>query len=101
MLIYNVTIQLQHSIHQDWLYWMQTKHIPEVMATNCFEGYQLVKLLDVDETEGVTYAAQYYAANKEAYDTYIKQFAPALREDSIKMWGNKFIGFRSLMEVVN
>ena len=101
MLIYNVTIQLQHSIHQDWLYWMQTKHIPEVMATNCFERYQLVKLLDVDETEGVTYAAQYYAANKEAYDTYIMQFAPALREDSIKMWGNKFIGFRSLMEVVN
>lgn len=101
MLIYNVTIHLEHSIHEPWVEWMKTKHIPDVMATGCFTQYQFVRLLDTDETEGVTYAAQYYAENRDSYDRYIEQYATALREDATKAWGNKFIGFRSLMQVVH
>jgi hypothetical protein len=101
MLIYNVTIQLHHSIHELWLKWMQEKHMPEIMNTNCFAKCQLVKLLEIDETEGVTYAAQYYAADQEHYNNYIQNFATKFRNDSFELWGNQFIAFRSLMQVVN
>jgi hypothetical protein len=101
MFIYNVTIHLEHAIHTEWLAWMQTTHIPKVMATGCFSKYQFVRILDTDETEGVTYAAQYYAESRANYNRYIEIHANSLRAEATEAWGNRFIGFRSLMQVVN
>lgn len=100
-MIYNVTIQVTHAIHNQWLQWMKEEHIPEVMQTGCFEKYQWVQLLETDETEGVTYAVQYYCTTKENYETYISQYAPLLRQKGLDKWGNQFIAFRSLMSIVN
>ncbi len=101
MFIYNVTIKVDASIHEQWVLWMKEKHIPQVMATGCFVQHQFVRLLEVDETEGPTYAAQYYAESKADYNRYIEVYAPALRQDGANTWGNNFIAFRSLMQVVN
>ena len=101
MYIYNVTIQLAWAIHDNWVKWMKEKHIPEVMATGCFTEARFVRVLEVDETEGPTYATQYFAATKEDYDKYIEHFSAELRKDALDVWGNQFVGFRSLMQVVN
>jgi Domain of unknown function (DUF4286) len=100
MVIYNVTSQVLWPVHQQWLQWLQQVHIPEVMATGCFERFQLVRLLETDEEEGPIYAVQYYAASQAAYQTYIDQYAPALRQQAFDQWGNQFIAFRSLMQVI-
>ena len=100
MFLYNVTIKLDHSIHAEWVQWMKDKHIPDIMQTGCFTGYKFVRLLDIDDTEGVTYATQYFAATKEDYDKYISVFANLLRDQALKLWGNKFMGFRTLMKEV-
>ncbi len=100
MIIYNVTIKLDHSIADEWKNWMLQEHIPEVMSTGCFNKYQLVKLLETDETDGVTYAAQYFAESKADYNRYIEIHATGLRKKTIDKWENKFIAFRSLMELV-
>ena len=101
MLIYNVTSKVDHSIHEAWVEWMKNKHIPQVMQSGCFEKFQFVKLLDIDESDGVTYAIQYYANTKEDYERYIDQFSITLRNDVLQTWGNKIAGFRSLMQVVH
>lgn len=101
MYIYNVTIKVTWAIHDDWVRWMIDKHMPDVLASGCFTGSQLVKLLDTDEEEGPTYAAQYYAASFEDYERYIGQYAQSLREDGYNKWGNNFIAFRSIMQIVN
>ncbi|MEY2640153.1 MAG: hypothetical protein RIR90_1635 [Bacteroidota bacterium] len=101
MFIYNVTVMVKWSIHDGWVKWMQEKHIPDVMATGCFEKFQFVRLLDTDETEGPTYATQYYAASKADYNRYLAQHAQVLRKDGTDTWGDNFVGFRSLMQVVN
>lgn len=100
MIIYNVTIKLDWSIQQQWIEWMKETHIPAIMATGCFTTHQFVRLLDVDEEEGPTYAVQYFAETRQQLDNYIQQFAPALRQESFMKWGNKFIAFRTLMQVV-
>lgn len=101
MFVYNVTCKVSWQIHEHWLQWMQEKHIPEVMKSNCFERFQFLRLLDVDEEDGPTYTVQYYVESKSLYNRYIAQHAPALREDAIQKWGNQFIAFRTFMQVVN
>ena len=101
MFIYNVTIKIQEQIHYPWLQWLKEEHVPEVLATACFSKATVVKLLDIDDSEGPTYAIQYAAESKAAYNLYIEKFAGLLRQKSIDKWGNQFIAFRSLMQVVN
>ena len=101
MIIYNVTTHVAHSISDLWVAWMKEKHIPEIMEKGCFNKYQFVRLLDSDESEGVTYAVQFYATDRKSYEMYLNTYAPALREDALRSWGNKIIGFRSLMESID
>jgi len=101
MFIYNVTIKIQESIHEAWLQWLKEVHVPEVLATGCFTNATIVRLLEVDDSEGPTYAIQYVAESKALYNRYIEKFAGILRQKSFDKWGNQFMGFRSLMQVIN
>jgi hypothetical protein len=100
MFVYNVTVKVDHSISKEWKEWMLSEHMPEMVETGCFVRSYLLKLHEVDETDGITYAAQYFANSKADYNRYIEEHAGILREKAIKKWGNKFIAFRSLMEIV-
>lgn len=100
MYIYNVTTMVQHGVHQQWLQWMQQIHIPEVMKTGCFTNFRLVKLLDTDDAEGVTYATQYFAESKAMYNRYLEKHDNNLRNEALHKWGNTTFGFRSLMQII-
>jgi hypothetical protein len=101
MIIYNVTIKPDWSIHDAWIKWMQEEHIPEMLATQLFYDFQLLRLLEIDDAEGPTYAVQYHAHTLENYERYIAEFAPIQRQKGIEKWGDKFVAFRSLMRIVN
>lgn len=101
MFIYNVTIKVDWRIHDAWLLWMREHHMPAVLATGCFVKAQLLRLLELEDEEGQTYAAQYYAASKSDYERYLADFSAALRNEGFQKWGNLFIAFRSVMEIVN
>lgn len=101
MFIYNVTIKLDEAIHGQWLPWLQQEHIPDVIATGCFTKATILKLLEIDDSEGPTYAIQYFAESKALYNWYIEKFAPEMRQRSFDKWGNQFVAFRSVMQVVD
>jgi hypothetical protein len=99
-IIYNVTIKVEASIADQWLDWMLNEHIPDVLQTQCFYSYRVVKILDLDESEGPTYAIQYHAESKSDYNRYIELHANTMRKKTFDKWGEKFFAFRTLMEVV-
>ena len=101
MIIYNVTIKITNAIHADWLQWLQQVHIPDVIKTGCFTHAVILRLLETDETEGPTYAVQYFAESKGLYNNYIENHAGTMRQKSFAKWGDQFIAFRSVMQVVN
>jgi hypothetical protein len=101
MIIYNVTIQVEHAIAEEWLQWLLKDHIPAIMATGCFTQRQVVRLLETDDADGPTYAVQYYARDKEHYQTYLDRYAAGFRKESTERWGARFIAFRSTMEIVD
>lgn len=100
MILYNITYMVSHAIHEDWLVWMKTIHIPEIMSSGLFERNQMLKLLEVDEQEGLTYAVQFYTSSIENYNSYITNYAPALRLQANQKWGEQVLGYRTIMEIV-
>ncbi len=101
MIVYNVTVKVDHTIAEQWLDWLKKEHIPDVINTGCFTHAHILRLLEVDETDGITYAVQYHAESKELYNRYISVFAETMRNKGFDKWGNKFIAFRSVMMVVH
>jgi hypothetical protein len=101
MILYNVTIKVHYSIHNEWLRWLKEEHIIDIMQTECFSDFKILKLLEVDESEGPTYAIQYFAESKALYNLYIEKFATEMRNRSFAKWGDKFIAFRSVMQIVD
>ena len=100
MIIYNVTVKVQTDATDAWVHWMKTEHMPDLMKTGLFTDCRLSRLLEQDEAEGITYAAQYFCDNIEQYNAYIDQHAEPLRNSAFKMFGGKFIAFRTVMEVL-
>jgi len=101
MIVYNITIKILPAVETEWLQWQKQEHIPEVMASGQFTEYKFYRLLEQNEPDGITYVVQYFASSIDHYNTYINEFAPALRQKALEKWGNKFIAFRTIMQVVN
>lgn len=101
MFIYNITIKVHESIKVEWLNWLKEEHIPDVINTGCFTHAVILQLLEVDDSEGPTYAVQYYAESKSLYNNYISAHSAQMRQKGFDKWGDQFIAFRSVMQVVN
>jgi hypothetical protein len=80
---------------------MRHHHIPAVLATGCFFKAVLLRLKGVDDEEGPTYAIQYHAAGEADYERYLSDFAAPLRQETLDKWGDQFMAFRTVMEVVD
>ena len=99
MYIYNVTINVEESIHQEWLDWMKTKHIPAMLDTGKFKKALMTRVQVEEEMGGITYSVQYRAESKEMLQKYYQEDAATLREQS-KHFEGKFVAFRTELEVV-
>ena len=99
-ILYNVTVKVDHEIHNDWLHWMKRVHVPAVMETGMFIEYKICRLLGVDEEDGITYAVQYLCPNMTTYQLYQKKHAYDLQKDHTERYEGKFVAFRTLMKVV-
>lgn len=80
---------------------MKDEHIPEILNTGCFINCKLLRMIETDDTDGPTYAAQYFAINKSLYNTYIDKYSSQMRLAGIEKWGNNFMAFRTLLQVVH
>lgn len=99
MIIYNVTINIDDDVREDWLKWMRDVHILEVMATGYFLENRFSKVL-VEEQQGTTYSIQYLTKSMVDLEEYQQNHAPRLQADHQEKYGGKFVAFRTLMEVV-
>jgi hypothetical protein len=100
MIVYNITTKVQTAIDAAWLQWQQQEHIPEVMATGFFTAHRLFRLLEQDDSDGNTYAVQYFAIDEDHYDAYLAKDQELLKEKTVKKWGDKVMSFRSVLEVI-
>lgn len=99
MIIYNVTVNIENDVREEWLNWMKEIHVPDVMRTGYFVGNKICKVL-VDEEQGTTYSIQYTCVNMKDLEEYQREHAPRLQKEHAEKFANKFVSFRTLLEIV-
>lgn len=99
MILYNVTVSIDASVHEEWLKWMREEHIPQVLATGCFSEGRLSRI-NGEEEGGMSFSIMYLSPSQELYDRYQTEFAPALQADHAQRFQGRFVAFRTILNVV-
>lgn len=101
MILYNVTVNIDDDVEQEWIEWMKQTHIPEVMDTGFFIDHRMLKMLSEGQDDtGSTYAIQYVADSLGQLETYLNTVAPKIQKKSIIKYGTKMAAFRTVLEEV-
>ena len=100
MYIYNVTINIDETVHEAWLQWMQAEHIPAMLATGKFSKALMTRVQVEEDLGGITYSVQYRTDSKATLETYYKEDAESLRSQG-KAFEGKFIAFRTELAVIS
>lgn len=100
MYIYNETINIDEAAQQEWLTWMKTKHIPNILATGKFLSAKMCKVLIKEEMGGITYSIQYTAKSLKKLHQYYKEDAEKINAECIKKFKHKYVSFNIELKVL-
>ena len=100
MYIYNVTINIEESVHDSWVEWLKSEHIPAMLSTGKFSNALMTRVQVEEDMGGITYSVQYRTDSKETLERYYKENADSLRSQS-KAYEGKFVAFRTELEIVS
>ena len=99
MIIYNVTVSVEESITTEWLNWMKSEHIPELMACGIFIKAQINRVI-VEADSNNTFAIAYTCSTMKDLHRYQSHFSAGLQGKHIARYGDKVVAFRTIMEVI-
>lgn len=100
-IVYNRTIKIDHDVHAEWLRWIKTVHIPDLMDTGLFDESRLCRLMGVDETDGITYSLQLLCPNMESYRTFQQHYAAKIQGEHFQRYRERFVSFPTIMKVID
>ena len=101
MILYNVTVSVDKDTHEEWLHWMKTTHVPDVMSTGMFLSYRFSLMISHEHEDMEIYTIQYLCKDKATLLRYQNDFAPKLQKDGRDRFEGKFTVFRSVMELLD
>lgn len=99
-LLYSVTVNIQNSVKAEWLRWMMDIHIPEVMATGCFERNYVREVVfpEPEDDDSATFNISYVCAHPIILQEYLDNFATELQEKHSIKFDGKFVAFRTVLK---
>ncbi|SFW30222.1 protein of unknown function [Sinomicrobium oceani] len=101
MYIYNITINIEESVHEEWLVWMKEIHIPDILATGKFSNARMLKVLVDEDMGGVTYSVQLMADSRDILEKYYAEDAERIGAALQKRFADKFVTFRTELEIIS
>jgi len=69
-------------VRQSYLDWLVSGHVRAVIQAGAMSG----RVISIDDPPGLRIQTQYEFANKAAFDSYVRQSAPALRAEGQRLF---------------
>lgn len=100
MLIFNTTLHLDDSIHDDCLRYLKEIYIPQAIKSGVLEAPFLARIESQHEESGVSYALQFKTKDIDTLDQWASTAGEELKGDMYKRFGTKVAGFVTLLEEI-
>lgn len=100
MLIYNTTYHVEEGQEKYFLVWMQEHYLPEVEKQGTLKAPRMTRILSHIEEGSSCFSVQFEVENSAMLHKWHSEQGVGLNEELLKMFGQKVIGFPTLMEVL-
>ncbi len=98
MIIYEVNIEIDMAVFEEYIGWLKP-HIKELLAIDGFIKADLLFEND-DKTEGIKkITVAYYLKDYDAYHNYVETHANKMRKDAIRRFEGQFKVARRILEL--
>ena len=94
-IFYQVNLEVDPQIESDFSTWLQ-KHIHEILSIDGFINATWYKQLSSDDNAMLKWSVQYQLKDQNSLNNYLKNHAPKLRQDGIKLFSNQFKASRTI-----
>lgn len=101
MIFYCVTVLVDSDIVDDWRAWMREVHIPDVLASGCFQGHLFLQQTTADDPNRTQFQIQYFCDSEEELKRYWTEHAPALQAAHTQRYSGRFQASRTVFRTVD
>jgi hypothetical protein len=99
MIVFNTTYLVAFEVHDTWLQWISSRHIPAMLETSFFKDPRLFKVL-VDEEHGVTYSLQFSSPDMASIQSWQEKHKDEMESGLRKTFGESVMFFSTLLEEI-
>ena len=101
MFVYNITFNVEPPIESEWLKWMKNEHILDILGTQHFTEYRILRLINEHpDASGTTYSVQFTATNIVHVQQYLSNQGTILQNELRAQFGEKVLSFTTLLEEI-
>jgi hypothetical protein len=101
MIVYNVTLVVQNDLQVEFLEWLKSEHIPDVLATGLFEEGRLFRIIEDPDLKGFnSIAVQYRLKSWDEFYQYREKHSQRLQQITKDRYGDKVLSFRTYLEEI-
>lgn len=101
MIIYNTTYHIEDDIHDEYITFVKDELIPRALKSGHLSSPQLALIHSQHEESGVSYSLQFRVADLAQLEEWILDSGQIIRADIAKRFGEKALGFMTLLEEVS
>lgn len=98
MVIYEVNLSIDEEIYSEYLVWLK-EHVQQMLQFPGFIQASFFKPEQEDNASQEKLTVQYQLESRDDLQKYFTEFAPKMREDGIRRFGNKFSAERRIFNV--
>jgi len=100
MIVYIVNLEVEAAIASEYLDWLRA-HSDEMLTLSGFLGVEVFERLEPMAGPGrVEFSVHYRLRDREAFDAYLRDHAPRMREAGLRAFGNRVRARRGLLQAV-
>jgi hypothetical protein len=98
MIVYTVELDVDAALAAEYLPWLRA-HVEEMLGLPGFEGAEIFERLDPAPEPGrVAYSVHYRLRDRAAFEAYLREHAPRMREAGLRAFGDRVHARRGLLQ---
>jgi hypothetical protein len=100
MYLFSITINIEDSVQEEWMKWVNTKVKPIISDKNLVYDFRVLRIISEEPNNGSSYSFQYHLHDEEGIEVFEERYDREVAADMYRFYKEKFVEFRTRLEVV-
>lgn len=100
MLVYNTTYNIEEEVLSNFLIWLHEVYVPEIEKNGILTNHRLLRVLSHRDETTECFSMQWDVESSALLHRWHTEIGGRLNNELVKMFGDKVVGFPTLLEVM-